>query len=98
MRAIDADSLTDVYTIYDDYGDKHTVIDASDITDAPTLNAIVIPENATNLDMIKALFPNTEVVNKGFHNVTLSFGSLRNQMFNNYYDEDWLNEPYKGGR
>ena len=68
----------------------------SNVADAPTLNAIIIPDNATNLDVIKMLFSNTEVVNKGFHNVTLSFGSLLNQMFDNHYDEDWLNEPYKG--
>ena len=90
MRPIDADAI-DVKSDIECVREVVEII----IDEAPTLNAIVIPENATNLDMIKALFPNTEVVNKGFHNVTLSFGSLRNQMFQNCFDEDWLNEPYK---
>jgi hypothetical protein len=31
------------------------------INDTPTVNAIPIPENATNGDMIKAMFPNIEI-------------------------------------
>ena len=96
MRPIDADKLTDIYTIYDDYGDKHTVIDASDITGAPTINAIVIPENATNCDMIKAMFPNLEWTgaykDEDFYSLDSNTPfSARLKAF-----RCWWNAPYKG--
>ena len=93
MRLINADELTDVYTIYDDYGDKHTVIDASDITGAPTINAIVIPKNATNGDMIKAMFSNTESrldENTGIMLIKWEDGTCKT------FKEHWWNAPYKG--
>ncbi len=34
---------------------------------APTVNAIPIPESATNGDMIKAMFPNLKVEIEGTH-------------------------------
>lgn len=51
--------------------------------DIKTYNAIIIPDGATNGDMIKAMFPN--VVNSNLDLVTA---------FNNA--KYWWNEPYKG--
>ncbi len=102
MRLINADELTDIYTVYDDYGDKHTVIDASDIADAATINAIVIPENPTNGDVILAIILAT------FHNVTLfadahGYGYVYSgdvRCAENYlmtYNKDWWNAPFEQG-
>ena len=96
MRAIDADSLTDVYTIYDDYGDKHTVIDASDVASAQTLNAIVIPENATLRDVIHAVFPDVKwYLNED--NEVFTDHETRNSSTIRISVDAW-NAPYKGGR
>ena len=94
MRAIDADSLTDVYTIYDDYGDKHTVIDASDVASAQTLNAIVILENATLRDVIKAVFPDVKwFVNED--NEVFTDHRTKNSTVIRIDANTW-NAPYKG--
>lgn len=57
-----------------------------------------LPDNATNGDMIKAMFPNVQVVDTGIHRITVIFGDCHNMMYRNSYDEDWWNEPYKGGQ
>ena len=57
------------------------------------INGTPLPDNATNGDMIKALFPNTKV---DFHNL---YGCI-------YWSEeisspiylDWWNAPYKKGK
>ena len=61
-------------------------------------NGVILPDNATNGDMIKAVFPNVQVVDAGIHRITAIFGDCHNMMYRNSYDEDWWNAPYKGGQ
>lgn len=62
MRLIDADELIKYW--YDEYIKFMTreEIESMDgiIENAPTINAIPIPKEVTNGDMIKAMFPNIE--------------------------------------
>lgn len=67
---------------------------AAPTSNTATVDAIIIPEGATNGDMIRALFPNVEITDKGFHNIAVTFGDYRNQMYPNRYDEEWWNAPY----
>lgn len=58
-------------------------------------NAIVLPTNCTNGDVIKALFPNAT-----FYNDTHGYGYIYSDVVRcaeNYmmtYDKDWWNAPY----
>jgi hypothetical protein len=61
----------------------------------PTINAIPIPEGATNGDIIKILFPN------GKEYDTINDGCIRYEIeidfdysYCSYFDEVWWNEPY----
>lgn len=54
----------------------------------PPVNAIEIPEGATNGDMIKAMFPNEEIIESDGACVYVG-AKMR-------FDKDWWNAPYKG--
>lgn len=59
MRLIDADKLyLDCTTFW-----GYPTVGKSQIENAPTISAVLIPEGATNGDVIKALFPNAEFDN-----------------------------------
>ena len=75
MRLIDADK------IHPDVRTQHgaLAISQGQLAYAKTVNAIVIPENATNRDVIRELW----------HDETL----LSNIEY--CYGEEWLNAPYK---
>ena len=60
-----------------------------DIEDAPTVEAIPIPDNATNGDMIRALFPNNKYV-EGEKFVIIQGVTENISLWNN-----WWNAPYK---
>ena len=84
-RLIDADVLREeVYSWgMNDY-------EPSDFTDAidtaSTVEAIPIPEGATNGDIIKAMFPNVKMYEQ---TPTMTYyGMMR-------FDTDWWNSPYK---
>lgn len=51
------------------------------------INAIPIPDNATNGDMIKAIFPNYDEIE-----LTEEYPSGKT-----YFSSDWWNAPYKKG-
>ena len=78
MRLIDADNLKPdaqwefFYNCYFAYS-------ISQIDDAPTVQAVPIPDNATNGDVIKAVFPN---------DLWLHIHSRRAK-------KEWWNAPYK---
>lgn len=60
------------------------------INDTPTVNAIVIPEGATNGDMIMALFPNASVYEQN--------GGSTYSVNNEYnFNATWWDTPYKEG-
>ena len=50
------------------FGAKHTLYDLA----GAICNGVVLPDNATNGDMIKAMFPNVQVVDAGIHRITVS--------------------------
>lgn len=61
--------------------------DGATPSDAPTINAIPIPEDATNGDVIKTILPFVEVI-ENEHGV---FINIQNVLL----DKDWWNAPYK---
>ena len=68
-----------------------------------TVQAIPIPENATNGDMIKAMFPNckdwkAKIEDNDGEMHEVHFVQLPNSMTVNKYEESWWNAPYKGGQ
>lgn len=63
------------------------------------MRSTVIPENATNGDVIKTIFPNTIIRRKEGHNssgwnfrpqIVVEFSETER----NYFDEVWWNAPY----
>ena len=66
-------------------------------TDA-VLNGTPIPDNATNGDVIKVMFPNAKIV-KTDKEVFLYTGTREKDKDIQIFDTDWWNEPYqKGGK
>ena len=54
--------------------------------------SVILPDNATNGDVIKALFPNgSQVKGAGIY-------IMNDNKSNISYDFDWWNAPYKGGK
>ena len=68
-------------------------IDANDIMRFPTIPAIPIPDNATNGDIIKALFNIKEVEMSSTYCVHFP----EEEDFGHYFFKDWWNSPYKRG-
>lgn len=63
------------------------------IDNAPTVPAIPIPDNATNGDMIKAMFPTAEVKEKNnCYEVYFGIGTAIQ-----FFNHQWWNAPYKRG-
>lgn len=60
------------------------------LDEVPTVNAIEIPDGATNGDVIKALFPNAMVYEAGIA-MDVEFPGDEEHWFN----KDWWNAPYK---
>ena len=69
---------------------------------APTINAIVIPLNATNGGMVKAMFPNYNFAldtikdEDGFVHTFYRGWNNENESPMDF-DADWWNAPYKRG-
>ena len=85
MRLIDADKLQIVIMGQDDG------VSEADLNRAPTVNAIVIPDGATNGDMIKALFPNIQIE---MYNNEYAIWCVDSR--NHHQMElSWWNTPYK---
>lgn len=66
---------------------------------APTVNAIPIPEGATNGDMFKAMFPNIEVkphMAYGLNNgIKIRLYIDEFSVFDLWFPTRWWNAPYK---
>lgn len=82
-----------LYNVLDNL-ERMLYVDAlSKLIDTPTVDAIEIPKNATNGDMIKSLFPNgTESI--GRKKIYYSFYPNGDMEFN----IAWWNAPFKKGR
>ena len=66
-------------------------IDTFESLEKQVINAIPIPDNATNGDIIKAMFPNLKGREKTFEiNVTVNINPIGT------FTVDWWNAPYKG--
>ena len=95
-RYIDADKLTVKLNEAQIEFDKnyYGLGEAKQIVDnVPTVDAIEIPNGATNGDMIKTIFPNIEIEGIG--------GEIKCIAVKNgtsYFALDWWNAPYKRGR
>ena len=85
-RLIDADRLLK-HTKFYDLPNGNRAIDEIDILHAPTVQAIPIPDNATNGDMIRAMFGGMELNESGnmVYIEKLYFG----------FPRGWWNAPYK---
>lgn len=67
---------------------------ASELMDALD-NAVTLPDNATNGDAIKVIFPNVKVryCNNSSDFITYTFDGI----VGNTVEKAWWNAPYKGG-
>lgn len=101
MDLIDRDryqkDLSTAYGVYDnDVSMEFDVLDSQ-----PTINAIPIPEGATNGDMIKAMFPNIEVkphMAYGLKNgIKVRVYIDEFSVFDLWFPTRWWNTPYKKG-
>ena len=91
-RLIDADKLNDYF--WDNRSKLFPLKDCMVAVDKQlTVNVIPIPEGATNGDMIKAMFPSSEVreIMDDLVHYTLD------GYVGNYTTKDWWNAPYKIG-
>ena len=93
MRLIDAHEL--IKNWYDEYIKFMTreEIESMDgiIENAPTINAIPIPKDATNGDMIKAIFPDVEVKERNnVYEVYFGIGTAIQ-----FFNHQWWNAPYE---
>ena len=68
--------------------------DGATPSDAPTINAIPIPEDATNGDVIKIMFPNSEVITLADGTVSVKYKEHGCWV---HYESDWWNAKYKEG-
>lgn len=92
MRLIDADKF-EAFVIRTN-GDEEFINGVQyvleRIDNAPTVNAIPLPDDATNGDAILAVFPDAEPYqNNGVIETDIDGGTL--------FHEDWWNAPYNGG-
>ena len=102
MRLIDADAykahIDMVFPCKD--RDDNNIRRATEIglNSTPTVNAIPVPDNATNGDVIKAIFPNAAIVVGRLKGETIDMVHLRNNnMTEASFYQDWWNAPYKRG-
>ena len=84
MRLIDADRYRkDLLNAYDDVSMEFDVLDSQ-----LTVNAIPIPDGATNGDMIKAMFPNAKA------NVFVKEVGVKGLDTYSVFTKKWWNTPY----
>ena len=91
MRLIDADALK-IHNVSADYYYDVQGATEDDIDDAPTINAIPIPQGATNGDIIKAMFPNID--DRYLYDGILMDGVEFND-FRLKVSDDWWNALYQ---
>ena len=88
MKLIDADKYRkELLSAYDDISMEFEVLERQ-----PLVDAIPIPEGATNGDMIKVMFPNVECGKDELGNVFIISSA---QLGYIAFRECWWNAPYK---
>lgn len=89
MRLIDADKIhPDIRTQKGMLG-----ISQGQLAYAPTINAIPIPEGATNGDVLKRLLYGKAIITEFIHEVNIS---VNNNVIGQF-DMEWWRSPYKRG-
>jgi hypothetical protein len=68
-------------------------VSAEEIAKAPTVPAILIPENATNGDVLKRLLYGKAIITEFIHDVNIS---VNNNVIGQF-DMEWWRSPYKRG-
>lgn len=101
MRLIDADKLLRFFTVDTANQTYRFGTIKKQIENAETVQAIPIPDNTTNGDMIKAMFPSLEIANDGLINDNLTgimafYGGYDSPLprGDNYFNRKWWNAPY----
>ncbi len=87
MRLIDADAMKELWKGCEIKGSISPLLDIR-----PTIDAIIIPKNATNGDMIKALFPKANIeywAEYSTYNI-----EFPNDNDVKHFSYDWWNAPY----
>jgi hypothetical protein len=96
MKALDLDKL-DAYMEIEYDGEIYDAHTENDINDK-AINAIPIPDNATNGDIIKAVFPNASTwIEYDSNGDVMRFDVVENTTLE-CFNLDWWNAPYKGGK
>ena len=80
MRLIDADDV-----------DNH-IVGSVNLSGCPTINAISIPDNITNLDMMLKVYSTALIYKSDEKEVIVGIDN----MFCQKFDRDWCDAPYKG--
>lgn len=86
MRLIDADDV-----------DNH-IVGSVNLSGCPTINAISIPEDATNGDVIRAMFPSinfTEMTFTVHATTSVTSNGVKGGISYDFW-KDWWNAKYKG--
>ena len=101
MRVIDADSLCSTTIITDDYSGNEIleIVLKEDIDEAPTIEAIPIPKDATNGDVIRMMFPNAQIDYHEDNELVEDYVAVYIKgcdiCQNYHYPLDWWKSPYK---
>ena len=94
MKIIDSDKLD--FSDVDFYSPDSKYAVEKIINDALTVNAIIIPEGATNGDMIKAMFNPYKICKYEFNvRIYMTERAFEESDYQMYYDRRWWNAPYK---
>lgn len=98
MRLIDADAL--MIRLMDKNLDHVQDNDGAElcqiIDNQPTVQAVPIFDNATNGDVIKAMFGNDVTISFHFVQILAKLGKWFNKGVVAEFDKTWWNAPYEG--
>lgn len=97
MRLIDADVLHHC-DCKGNFSECDTCLDddlCNLVNEAPTVNAIIVPNGATNGDMIKAMFPNVKTWEVTRDDVHCAYIDFKDICEIKSFPLSWWNSPYK---
>lgn len=66
------------------------------VNEMPRINAIPIPEDATNGEVLEKVFPMSEIMIDGLQEGYINFCMVSNSETINCVSKEWWNAPYKG--
>ena len=85
--------MSDIINIYNTYDSEEA---REQVMKLLSINAVIIPDNATNGDMMKILFPDFEIRE---NKLSIAFWTLMSDGSYEYNSlpKEWWNAPYKKG-